>query len=76
MRQTQIMITLMLMPEIAAAHVGHLGELAGHDHIIAGAALGAILVIAGARALIDRTADDPSSEGEEDPDAAEELQEA
>jgi len=27
----------------AAAHVGHLGEMAGHDHWVAGIALGAAL---------------------------------
>ncbi|PTX57508.1 hypothetical protein C8N43_2178 [Litoreibacter ponti] len=34
---------LMLSAMPAAAHVGHFGELAGHDHWVAGAALGAAL---------------------------------
>ena len=37
----------------AGAHVGHLGELAGHDHWIAGAAVGAAVlagILAGLRA--------------------------
>jgi hypothetical protein len=35
---------LVALPGPAAAHVGHLGEVAGHDHWVAGAALaGAIL---------------------------------
>jgi hypothetical protein len=29
----------------AAAHVGHLGDVAGHDHWVAGAAIGAAVVI-------------------------------
>jgi hydrogenase/urease accessory protein HupE len=29
----------------ALAHVGHLGDLAGHDHWVAGAAIGAAIAI-------------------------------
>ena len=35
-------LLLLLMPGMAHAHVGHIGELAGHDHVMIGAALGAI----------------------------------
>ncbi len=33
---------LILMPGGAFAHVGHIGEVAGHDHITIGVAVGAI----------------------------------
>ena len=42
-----ILATLILLPAPALAHIGHLGELGGHDHWIA---LGGIAV-AGAIAL-------------------------
>lgn len=28
----------------ATAHVGHVGELAGHDHVVIGAAIGAAVI--------------------------------
>ena len=50
-----IPLTLALLPVAApaAAHVGHWGALAGHDHWVAGAALGGALIagiLAGLRA--------------------------
>ncbi|SHF31005.1 hypothetical protein SAMN05444273_10591 [Litoreibacter ascidiaceicola] len=36
---------LMLPASAASAHVGHVGEFAGHDHWVAGAALGAALAV-------------------------------
>jgi hypothetical protein len=39
-----VVFTLIAAP--ALAHVGHFGEMAGHDHWIAGAALGAAAGIA------------------------------
>lgn len=38
-------LTPMLVASPAFAHVGHLGEFAGHDHWVAGAALGAALAV-------------------------------
>ena len=35
-------LLFLLLPGMANAHVGHIGELAGHDHVMIGAALGAI----------------------------------
>lgn len=37
---------LSLLPGAALAHVGHLGEFAGHDHLIAGIAIGAAIGVA------------------------------
>ena len=44
---TRITITLAMLfsATSASAHVGHLGEFAGHDHWVAGAALGAALAV-------------------------------
>lgn len=39
------LITVVMIPGAASAHVGHLGELAGHDHWVAGAAVGAAAAI-------------------------------
>lgn len=36
----RILISLLLMTTPALAHVGHVGALAGHDHWVAGAAIG------------------------------------
>ncbi len=35
------LLPFLLLPGAASAHVGHLGDVAGHDHWLAGAALGA-----------------------------------
>ena len=40
MLRTCIFIAFSLTPGAALAHVGHVGELAGHDHWIAIAAVG------------------------------------
>ena len=41
-----VTVTFTLTAAPALAHVGHVGELAGHDHVIAGIALGAAVGIA------------------------------
>jgi hypothetical protein len=38
--------TFTLFTTPVFAHVGHVGELAGHDHLLAGAALGAAIGLA------------------------------
>ncbi|WP_298258840.1 DUF6732 family protein [uncultured Litoreibacter sp.] len=38
-------LTMMLLAGPAMAHVGHFGEFAGHDHWVAGAALGAAVAV-------------------------------
>lgn len=60
----------------AAAHIGHFGDLAGHDHWIALGALGAagaIALIAGLKGKKKDTESEPESD--EEP-SEEELQEA
>lgn len=45
-----ILVTAML-PGVAQAHIGHLGEVAGHSHWVGVAALAGAAAIAGAVAL-------------------------
>lgn len=62
----------------AAAHIGHFGELAGHDHWIALGALGAagaIALIAGLKGKKKDPEAETESETDEEP-SEEELQEA
>lgn len=40
-----LFLALVLLPGAAAAHPGHLGQLAGHSHWVAGAAIGAAIGI-------------------------------
>lgn len=37
---------LMLSPSAAYSHVGHLGDVAGHDHWVAGVAIGTAIGVA------------------------------
>jgi len=69
--QTALIILPMLLPAPAMAHIGHLGEVAGHGHWIA---LGGI-AIAGGIALLGgrkKPAEDNDAEeaSEEDPEEA------
>lgn len=41
-----VLLTVLLLPHAAFAHVGHLGEMGGHDHVVAGIALGAAVGVA------------------------------
>lgn len=40
-----LVLPMTLIAAPAAAHPGHLADLAGHDHWVAGAALGAAILI-------------------------------
>lgn len=40
-----LLVALLLSPAAASAHVGHLGEVAGHDHWVAGIAIGAAVAV-------------------------------
>lgn len=42
---------LCMLPATAFAHIGHLGEVAGHDHLVAGVAIGIAIAIGLAGAL-------------------------
>jgi len=41
----RLTLFLSLFPGTALAHVGHLGEAAGHDHWVAGAAIGVAVAL-------------------------------
>jgi hypothetical protein len=41
----RLTLILTLLPGMALAHLGHLGDLAGHDHWVAGAAIGVAVVV-------------------------------
>jgi len=75
MKTVSIFLTLLavpLMPQNAQAHIGHIGELAGHGHFLgigavaAAAALVATVAIARRRDrdVEDETADEPDTERE------------
>nr|WP_323777521.1 DUF6732 family protein [Amylibacter sp.] len=58
----------------ANAHVGHVGELASHDHWVAAGAIGAAVAIAGWNILKgrkkDKTAETETVEADENPQEA------
>ncbi|MBU2866193.1 DUF6732 family protein [Pacificibacter marinus] len=69
-----VLFTVIAAP--ALAHVGHVGELAGHDHVVAGIALGAAVGIAIWGAIRGKKEDDANSEAEADLESDAEPQEA
>ena len=48
-----------------AMHIGHLGELAGHDHVLAGIGIG-IAIAAGVIGWVTREDDAPEADPETD----------
>ncbi len=70
MRSALILI-LMLSANAASAHVGHLGEMAGHDHWVAGAALG-LAILLGLREALKARKDDAEKASQEAEDEADE----
>ena len=60
----------MLMASSANAHVGHFGEMLGHDHWVAGGAIGVAIALAGLniiRGKKDKEAEaEVEAEGEEE----------
>ncbi|MEJ6709413.1 MAG: hypothetical protein QNK92_11560 [Amylibacter sp.] len=69
-----VFLTGLLFASGANAHVGHLGELAGHDHRIAAGALGIAIAVAGWNALKGRK--DKEAEAEVEAEVEPEAQEA
>lgn len=70
-------LSLLTLPGLAQAHPGHLGELAGHDHVLAGVALGLAAAIALWAALKGRKDDETEEVAEAEEDTpTEEPQEA
>ena len=70
MKYTLTFVTLMGTASMANANIGHLGELAGHDHWLALGALGIAIGFAGWAALGGKK-DDDAVDTEEDPEAQE-----
>ena len=58
------MAALTLLPGLAHAHAGHVGELAGHSHWIAMGALAAAAALAAIVATKPRKKNDKEPEGE------------
>ena len=69
-----LFLTLAAGP--AAAHVGHLGEVAGHGHWLGGAALGAAIAIGLWQGLRGRGGQAQAEEDQGDVPADEDPQEA
>ena len=66
-----LILTAVILPQPAIAHVGHLGDLAGHSHWIALGAVGIATVLGAIGALKDRkksgdTEAEATSESDED----------
>ncbi|MGB0797916.1 MAG: DUF6732 family protein [Planktomarina sp.] len=56
---------IVMVPLPAHAHFGHVGELAGHDHVVIGAALGAAVLAGLIGALKGKTDEDDEQEPQE-----------
>lgn len=67
------LLTCLALPNAAMAHVGHIADVAGHDHWVALGALGVagVLAVLGARKGKEKARDDDAPddepEGEEAP---------
>lgn len=61
------LFTLIAMP--ALAHPGHIGEIAGHNHWLAGAAIGAAIAIAIWGAMKGKKGEEAEIESEEEIEA-------
>ena len=66
----RLVIPLLLLPNVLAAHTGHIADVAGHDHWVAGAAIGLAVLVGLWGALKGKTAD--KTEPEEDAEPEEE----
>jgi hypothetical protein len=64
----RLTLVLLLLPGAALAHPGHLAEVAGHNHWIAAAAIGAAVVIGLYGALKGRKTDKAADEAEAEPE--------
>ncbi|MCA8884826.1 MAG: hypothetical protein KDA50_13920 [Rhodobacteraceae bacterium] len=66
MRLLLITFVLSSVPGLALAHPGHLTDLAGHDHWVAGAAIGVAVVLGAWTALKGRRKSDRADAAGED----------
>lgn len=67
--RSALIFVLCIFGSQAAAHPGHLGELAGHDHWVAGAAIGLAILLGLREALKGRK--DKSEEVEDEAEGEE-----
>jgi hypothetical protein len=67
-----VLLASMFVAGTAQAHVGHFGDLAGHDHWVAAGAIGAAIALAGWNILKGKK----DKEAEVDAEAEDEMQEA
>ena len=67
-RICSLFLCLFGLPGTALAHAGHIGELAGHDHLLAGVAIGIAIAIGLAGALKGRDEADADDETGDDPE--------
>jgi len=72
MRLTLIAL-IAALPVPALGHIGHLGEVAGHDHWVAGAAIGAAVLAGLYGAWKGRKADKPAKDAVEPSDEEKET---
>lgn len=66
----RFLLSLLVLTVPAHAHVGHLGAAAGHDHWIAGIAIGIAIGVGLWGALKGNKDDDPEEEIEPEEEAA------
>lgn len=64
--QIAIVVVVAMVPGIAHAHLGHVGELAGHAHVIG---IGALVAAAAIAALLMRPEKDDEAQDDEAEDA-------
>ena len=67
-----VLLASMFVAGTAQAHVGHFGDLAGHEHWVAAGAIGAAIALAGWNILKGKK----DKEAEVDAEAEDEMQEA
>lgn len=68
MRHLTICFITVFLPVCAQAHVGHLGEFAGHDHVVAGVAIGIAIALGLREALKGKTDAEDRDEPEAEPE--------
>jgi hypothetical protein len=75
MRRIAALAALYLtLPSAASAHLGHFGALAGHDHWVAGAAIGAAVAVAAWGVLAGKKARTSEEKAGQDADAEAETE--
>ena len=63
-------VVASILPGFAIAHAGHLGELAGHDHLVAGAAIAIAIALGLREALKGQKAEKDAEVDAEDAETA------